>query len=56
MATWKSGKEVTAEDLDKALKALGEACFKCGKERHVADCSIAKAVAEVRALKAPKQV
>ena len=54
MATWKSGKEVTTEDLDKALKSLGEACFKCGKELHFADCSIAKAAAEVISSKSPK--
>jgi len=52
MATWKySSKEVSAEDLDKALKGAREACFRCGKEMHSDDCSIYKLVVEIQALK-----
>ncbi len=51
MATWKSGKVVTNEELDKAMAAMGQACFKCGREMHTPECPIAKCGAEMRALK-----
>ena len=56
MAVWNySNKEVSEEDLDKALKAVGEACFKCGKEMHSDDCPIHKLVVEIRSLKGSKE-
>lgn len=56
MAIWKySGKEVNEEDLDKALKAVREVCFKCGKEMHTDDCSIHKLVVEIQSLKGLKE-
>ena len=56
MAVWKySGKEVSDEDLNKALKAVREACFKCGKEMHNDDCSIHKLVVELQTLKGSKE-
>jgi len=56
MAVWKySAKEVSEEDLDKALDAVRKACFKCGKEMHTDDCSIHKLVVEIQSLKGPKE-
>ena len=56
MASWRySGKEVSEEDLDKALKAVRETCFKCGKEMHSDDCSIHKLVVEIQSLKGSKE-
>ena len=56
MAVWNySSKEVTEEDLDKALKAVREACFKCGKEMHSDDCSIHKLVVEIQSLRGSKE-
>ncbi len=52
MATWVSGKAVTDEQLDKAMAALGQACFKCGKEMHTSECPIAKCGNAIRAAKA----
>ena len=52
MAIWQySGKEVSEEDIEKALKAAREACFKCGKEMHTDDCSIHKLIVEIQTLK-----
>jgi len=56
MPVWRySGKEVSDEELDKALKAVREACFKCGKEMHSDDCSIHKLVVEIQSLKGSKE-
>ncbi len=55
MAIWRyAGKEVSDEDVDKALKATREACFKCGKEKHSDDCTIHKLIVELQALKGSK--
>ena len=56
MAIWKySAKEVSEEDLDKALDAIRKACFKCGKETHTDDCSIHKLVVEIQSLKGSRE-
>lgn len=56
MAAWKySGKEVSQEDLDKALKAVREACFKCGKEMHSDECSTHKLVVKIQSLRGSKE-
>ena len=56
MAVWKySGKEVSEEDIDKAVRAVREACFKCGKEMHTDECSIHELVVELQALKGSKE-
>ena len=59
MPIWRySGKEVSEEDLKRALRAVRAACFKCGDEMHSDDCSIYKVITdiyrlqmEIRALK-----
>ena len=51
MPVWKyakePGKEVSEDDLKKALEALRMACFKCGNEFHSDDCPISRAIAAV---------
>jgi len=56
MAVWTySSKEVSQENLDKALKSVREACFKCGKEMHNDDCPIHKLVVEIQSLRGLKE-
>ena len=56
MAIWKySGKEVAEEDVDKAVKAVREAYFKCGKEMHKDECTIHQLVVEIQAMKGSKE-
>jgi len=56
MAIWKySGKEVSEEDIEKALKAAREVCFKCGKEMHRDDCTIHELIVEIQSLKGSKE-
>ncbi len=52
MAVWRfTNIEVTKDDLEKALTALQEACFKCGKEKHSDDCPIGIAKREIKKMK-----
>ena len=52
MAVWKyAGKEVSEEEIDKAINAVAEACFKCGKENHTDECPIFQLIEELKALK-----
>jgi len=52
MAIWRfTNIEVTKDELDKALTALQEACFKCGKENHSDDCPIGIAKREIKKMK-----
>ena len=46
---------MSEEDLDKALNAVREACFKCSKEIHSDDCSTHKLVVEIQSLKGSKE-
>ncbi len=45
---WKySGKDVSFEQIDEALKALDNACLHCGADKHSPDCPIGKAKIEL---------
>ncbi len=55
MAVWKyASKEVSEEEIDKAINAVAEACFKCGKENHTDECPIFQLIEELKALKGSK--
>lgn len=48
MTKWKySGKDVSFDQIDEALKALDNACLHCGADKHSPDCPIGKAKAEL---------
>ncbi len=48
MTKWKySGKDVSFEQIDDALKALDNACLHCGEDKHSPRCPIGKAKAEL---------
>ncbi len=48
MSKWKySGKEVSLDQVDAALKALDHACLHCGPDKHSPECPIAKAKLEL---------
>jgi len=56
MPIWKcAGKEVSEEEIDKAINAAAQACFKCGKVNHTDECSIFQLIEELKALKDSKE-
>jgi len=49
---WKySGKEISFDQVDDALKALDHACLHCGPDKHSPECPIGKAKAELYDMK-----
>ncbi|MGD0171710.1 MAG: hypothetical protein ABSB81_06265 [Halobacteriota archaeon] len=52
MTKWKySGKEISFDQVDDALKALDNACLHCGPDKHSPECPIGKAKAELYDIK-----
>lgn len=52
LTKWKySGKEVSFDEVDDAIKALDNACLHCGSDKHSAECPIGKAKLELFNLK-----
>jgi len=48
LTKWKySGKEVSLDQVDSAIKALDNACLHCGAGKHSAECPIGKAKLEL---------